>query len=195
MKNDDDKLRNLLSVINKNKEHLEPWLRPSIIYFRNFVESIEDLKRHFNKNMCYIISQNKNIIGCIDFSKLNIDEKKLSFRIINYWIDKNYARKGIMFKCLGKLEKIFMDYELDYILARIEEINEPSINLIKKLGFMEDSIIGFYVDEDAGKSVDIIEFKKTYRKNMEHEIKYGLYKQSIYLTVEKNSGHNNLRMI
>jgi RimJ/RimL family protein N-acetyltransferase len=125
MKNDDDKLNDLLCVLKNNIEHLFFWIRPFSLYYGIEFNTIDDLKKHYK------------IIGCIDIGKIGIDEEKLSYRQLNYWIEKNHARKGIMYKCLRSLEEIFKNHGLDYMTATIEEINIPSVNLINKMGFNE----------------------------------------------------------
>ena len=164
MKNDDNKLNNILCVFRDNLEHLEFWTRPSNELLFN---TIDDIKRHYKNTTCYAILYDNKIIGCIDISKVKIDENKLHFRSISYWIDKNYLRKGIMFKCLKSLEELFMDHGLDYLCDYVEEINIPSVKLLEKLGYKAFVIYGwpsFIVDEETGKSWDILLFKKYFNK-------------------------------
>jgi RimJ/RimL family protein N-acetyltransferase len=145
MKNDDDKLNDLLCVLKSNIEHLFFWIRPFSIYYDLEFNNIDDLKKHYKKFMCYAIFHDDKIIGCIDIGKIRMDEKKLSYRQLNYWVDKDHVRKGIMYKCLKSLEEIFRDHGLDYIMAIIEEINIPSVNLIHKMKFNEVLPVTFLV--------------------------------------------------
>jgi RimJ/RimL family protein N-acetyltransferase len=96
------------------------------------------------------------------------------FRQLNYWIDKYYTRRGIMYKCLKLFEKIFIDQGLDYIRAVIDEINIPSVNLVKKLGFKEHDICYFLVDEENHREWDVVEYRKNLKgKDMDKGIVYG----------------------
>jgi RimJ/RimL family protein N-acetyltransferase len=161
MKNDDNKLNDLLRVLKSNIEHLFFFIRPISFEGLEF-NNIDDLKKYYKGRMfmCYIILHNEKIIGCIEIGKMRIDEEKLSYRQLNYWIDKNYARKGIMYKCLRSFEEIFKNHGLDYIRARIEEINIPSVNLVKKMGFNEVLPVMFLVNEEKGSMWYVFEYRK-----------------------------------
>jgi RimJ/RimL family protein N-acetyltransferase len=159
MKNDDDKLNELLCVIKSNIEHLFFWIRPISLSGRE-LNSIDDLKRYYKNSMCYAIFHNGKIIGCIDICKTRRNEEKLSYRKINFWVDKNHARKGIMYKCLNSLEEIFKNHGLDYMMATIEEINIPSVNLVTKMGFDDVSPFTFFVNEEKGSMWYVFEYRK-----------------------------------
>ena len=132
--NDIEKLNNLLILYKKNKKHLIYW-------HHNFDElifnDIEDIKRHLKKNnlMCYCIYISDKMVGCIEVGRLSTDYDGLKYRILTYWIDKNNIRKGIMYKILIKLEKIFNKQKINYIKTEIDVNNEPSIKLMEKLNY------------------------------------------------------------
>ncbi|GHU81358.1 hypothetical protein FACS189468_3760 [Spirochaetia bacterium] len=162
-----DKLNDLLCVFKRNIEHLVYWRRPfSCIVFNHIYEIKKDYKE--SGHLCYAIFYNGRIIGCINIGKLRMDEEKLSCRGINYWIDKNHVRKGIMYNCLKSFEKIFKDNALDYIMTTIQEKNIPSVNLVKKMGFekpgVDEFFIDFLVDEETGDEVNVIVFRKILSK-------------------------------
>jgi len=159
LKNDDEKLNGVLCVFKENLEHLSFWTSPSDELLFN---TIDDMKNYYIKSKltCYAVLHKNEIIGCIDVSKKETDEKKLSFCKLNYWIDKNHVRKGIMFKCLKSLETVFEDHGLDYLCARVEEINIPSVNLLRKLGYIKHTSIGFIVDEEEGKEWNVYEYRR-----------------------------------
>jgi RimJ/RimL family protein N-acetyltransferase len=110
--------------------------------------------------MCYVIFHNDKVIGCIDVGKIKMNEEKLSYRQLSYWVDKNHARKGIMYKCLKSFEKIFRDCGLDYIMATIEAINIPSVSLVEKMGFNAVAPVTFLVNEKKGIMWYVFEFRK-----------------------------------
>jgi RimJ/RimL family protein N-acetyltransferase len=159
MKNGDARLNELLCVIKSNIEHLFFWIRPILLSGQEF-NSIDDLKRYYKNIMCYAIFHNGKIIGCIDICKTRSDEEKLSYRQINFWVDKNHARKGIMYKCLNSFEEIFKEHGLDYMMATIEEINIPSVNLVTKMGFDDVSPFSFYVNEEKGNMWFVFAYRK-----------------------------------
>jgi RimJ/RimL family protein N-acetyltransferase len=151
MKNDNDKLVDLFYAFKRNIEHLNHWFHE----VNPVLNNIYDIKKHYKGYICYDILNNGKIIGCIGISKIRINMSKIKtgkkisiFRQLNYWIDKDYTRRGIMYKCLKLFEKIFIAQGLDYIIAVIEEINIPSVNLVKKLGFKEHDVCYFLVDEE-----------------------------------------------
>jgi RimJ/RimL family protein N-acetyltransferase len=96
LKNDDDKLNTLLVLYKENKDHLMYWHHG---WNELLFNSIAEIKNYLNKNRltCYCLYASGKMIGCIEIGKLSNDEEKLRFRIINYWLDKQHTRKGIMY--------------------------------------------------------------------------------------------------
>jgi RimJ/RimL family protein N-acetyltransferase len=134
LKNDDDKLNELLVLYKGNKDHLMYWHHGwNELLFNNIME----IKNHLNRNhlMCYCLYNSGKMIGCIEISKLSRDEEKLKFRIITYWIDRKYTRKGIMYDALKLLEEFFLSQEVNFIKTEVDVNNKPSIGLMKKLGY------------------------------------------------------------
>ncbi|GHU76218.1 hypothetical protein FACS189461_3540 [Spirochaetia bacterium] len=162
-----DKLNDLLCVFKNNIEHLVYWRRPfSCIMFNHIYE----IKKNYKESgrICYAIFYNGKIIGCINIYKLEEDEEKLTYRTIDYWIDKNHLRKGIMYNCLKSFEKIFKDNALDYIMARIQEKNIPSVNLVKKMGFEKTCRVDIYENEKTGEEWHMRSYRKILSERARH---------------------------
>jgi RimJ/RimL family protein N-acetyltransferase len=152
-KENNDKLYKIFNLFKYNIEHLIYWHHD---WTNQEFRDIDDMKKYNEDYFCYTILYNKIVIGCINIKKLGIDDEKLSFRTIDYWIDKSYTRKGIMYKCLEKFEKIFMAQGLDYIKVDIDKNNIPSIKLVEKMGFIfksEWSPDFMIMDEETGQCI------------------------------------------
>jgi hypothetical protein len=110
--------------------------------------------------MCFGIYNAGEITGCIEISRLFTDEDKIKYRTLTYWIDKNNVRKGIMYKCLKILERIFIKQELNVLTTEVDIKNVPSINLMKKLGFKLFST-SFQISENGKTMCHFYTFQKT----------------------------------
>jgi hypothetical protein len=54
---------------------------------------------------------------------------------LDYWINKNYRKQGIMFECLNQALNILQENNVPVVFATTRSDNETSIRLLKKLGF------------------------------------------------------------
>jgi len=134
IQNDEKILNELLSLYKKNRKHLFYWHhRMEQLLFEN----IDDITDHIKKCqlICYAIYNMNKIIGCIEINKLNKDEESKTYRTISYWVDRDNARKGIMYNCLKILEKYFVSQGINILCADVNMENIPSINLLEKSGF------------------------------------------------------------
>jgi RimJ/RimL family protein N-acetyltransferase len=136
---EDNIFKELLILYKANREHLSHWHHG---YKELLFKSINDIKNHLNKNklMCYIIYKQNKIVGCIEVGRASITDGKLKYRTLSYWINKDNARKGIMYNCLSLLEKSLLDKNACILRAEVDVENLPSIKLLEKLEFKRFSI-------------------------------------------------------
>jgi hypothetical protein len=101
---EDNIFKELLVLYKANREHLSHWHHG---YKELLFKIINDIKNHLKKNklMCYIIYKQNKIIGCIEVGRAAKTDDKLKCRTLSYWINKDNARKGIMYNCLSLLER------------------------------------------------------------------------------------------
>ncbi len=130
----------LLNLIIKNQERLEPWFS-----WANELDSEKELK--------LLISQSKKnpeqknifdsgiwsegkLIGIIGFSKMDLTNSKGS---ISYWIDKKYQGRGISSKAIELyMNYCFKELKLNKIEILCPEGNHRALQIPIKLGFEEE---------------------------------------------------------
>jgi len=124
----------LMKLYKKNNKHLHLWhLNKIELNFNNIEAYIKYLKS--SKLLCYVLINNKKVIGCIEVGKLSKCYESLKYRYLTFWLDEDNKRKYIMFKALSSLLDIFKTLNIDYIKVMVDDKNIASINLLKKLGF------------------------------------------------------------
>jgi RimJ/RimL family protein N-acetyltransferase len=162
LKNNDDKLNELLVLYKENKDHLMYWHRE---WTELLFNSIAEIKNYLNKYRltCYCLYASGKMIGCIEIGKLSYDEEKLKFRIIDFWIDKQYTRRGIMYNSLKLIERSLLDQGVDFIKTDIDVNNKASISLMEKLGY-KLFCISYQISMDGKTMCHFGSFKKTLKK-------------------------------
>ncbi len=154
----------LLNYYVNNKSHFEPWsaLPDKNFYTLEFQKKkleFDELTLNAQKALRLWIFKNgddKNIIGDIGFT--NMIRGPFQSCNVGYKTDVNYLRQGVMYEALSASFKyIFTNLKLHRIEANIIPSNIASINLIKKLGFIEEGHVRQYLNIN-GKWHDHIRF-------------------------------------
>ncbi len=136
----------------RNKDFLKEWisLRDESFYTIGFQEKHleEDLVNATNKNSLRLWIFNKNnhdrIIGAIAFN--NIQWGSLLSCHIGYRLDKDEINKGYTTEAARKgIDVMFNEYKLHRIEADIMPENKPSLEVAKKLGFINEGILYKYL--------------------------------------------------
>ena len=151
-------LNELHSVYQNNLDHLRYWHHGcKELKFKN----VNEIKNYIRKNrlVVYVICNNKKIIGYLEITRKRKDDKNLKYRDLSYWIDKNHTRKGIMYKCLLFMEKIFLEQGINILQTQIDMKNKPSFNLVKKLGFRQ-FCMSFLISKDSNTMLQTFSFMK-----------------------------------
>lgn len=132
-----EKLSQLYQKIFDNKEILEK-------VFKNNIESKKDLsemeKQAFNNTLKYIdgsgiecvIEYKKEVIGRIWSKNMHDTENGAQ---IDFWIDENYKRQGIMSKVVKKFINKLFEANYNFVIVDISKDNESAKNLLLKLNF------------------------------------------------------------
>lgn len=113
------------------------------------------LKLHFNdlyESYCYKIIYDDKIVGFIDIFNILNHEAEVAFIL-----DLRYQKQNIMYKSLILALNCLKKVEINKVCAKILEGNLKSINLCKRLGFIEKEkkIINF-----KGENQNLITFYK-----------------------------------
>ena len=154
----------LLSVYQNNFDHLRYWHHGwKELNFKN----VNEIKKYIRKSrlVVYVICKNKKIIGYLEINRMRKDDENTKYRDLSYWIDKNHTRKGIMYKCLLFMEKIFLEQGINILQTQIDMKNEPSINLMKKLGFRHFSA-SLMISKDSNTMLQTYSFMKRIKLNI-----------------------------
>ncbi|MCL1947661.1 MAG: GNAT family N-acetyltransferase [Chitinivibrionia bacterium] len=170
--NDENILKELLAIHKNNKEHFSYWhqgLKELLFATTN------DIKKYIKKthSICYAVYYLDKAIGHIEISKSfsplppKLEEKNKVD--ITYLIDKNYAQKGIMYKCLILLENMISAQGFNLLKNYVDKRNTPSVNLMKKLGYEILGIGGIISEEMETTVVTYYEFQKTLNTDIENK--------------------------
>lgn len=82
---------------------------------------------------------NDEIIGSCGYKNLTLENKKAE---IGYEILGNYRRQGLMSEALNAVIRFgFETMQLNYIEATVNPHNLPSIYLLNKIGFIEETVL------------------------------------------------------
>lgn len=128
----------LFKTIDKNREHLAPWLDRV-----NLTNTIEDeLKYLFDKEekvkiwdkIEYGIYLEDKYLGNINIFDINMTNKSAE---IWYRLDKDFSQKGYMTEAVKILEKeAFENFKLNRIQIKCDERNIASAGVAKKCGYI-----------------------------------------------------------
>ncbi len=130
-------------VAMKNKEHLQKWLLwIDGATIDSMDEFYEEMLNKYSKRKaigCFIIYKSK-FVGVAE-----IGIKKgygLNYGEIGYWLDFDYAKRGIMTKSISKIIELgFKHLDITKIVIKCADKNQDSSNMAKRLGFKKDATI------------------------------------------------------
>lgn len=129
--NDADKF---LKLINKNKDHLKQFM-PRIMETENIDHTKKVIKTFLNQlidnnGFRLAIYYNSHIVGVAGLKYIDWLNKKTE---IMYWIDQDYAGKGIVTDCVNKLIDIaFYEYKLNKVIIKSSVENIASNIIAEK---------------------------------------------------------------
>ena len=156
---DDAIITEIFNLYRNNKKHLFYWHHGlKQLLFRNTSDMVYRIKKC--RLICYAIFNLDKMVGCIEFTKVGKDFKNIKYRNLSFWVDKNNVRKGIMYNCLKALENHFALQDINVLNADVNTENMPSINLLKKLGYKNQSA-SFLLSDDGELLCNTYSFQKS----------------------------------
>ena len=142
----------LIDYYKRNREFLKPWepIREEFYYTPDYQRMIiENHLRNYDLGLevrLWIFKKNEpdKIIGTMGLS--NIVRGPFLSCFLGYKLDVNEIRKGYMEEALRKIIDIaFNEHGLHRIEANIIPRNIPSLELVKKLGFINEGLSPKYL--------------------------------------------------
>ena len=158
-------LDDYFQLVVNNRQRLEDFFTVTISNTKTYEETrkfVEDMIKRAEEKVYfpYIIidNSNRNIIGFIDLKNIDwrIPKSELGF-----FIDKNYAGKGITTKALNLLcEFCFSKYKFQKLFLRTHPDNISAKTVAEKCGFELEGIIRKDYKTTSGKIVDLVYYGK-----------------------------------
>ncbi|MBP6931275.1 MAG: GNAT family N-acetyltransferase [Candidatus Pacebacteria bacterium] len=133
----------LFELTEKNRNHIGktlPWI-DGVKTVNDTLDFINNFKKQESENegIVFGIWYQNNLVGVIDFHKINNKEKNAQ---IGYWIDEDYQGKGIVTKACEMLVKHgFNVLNLNRLEIHCLTDNSKSANIAKRLGFVKEGIL------------------------------------------------------
>lgn len=131
----------------ENQPYFDPYelTRPRAFYTVGFQTSVlewewkEMQAKHSLRYFLFLKDDPALIIGSVNFSDIRFGPMQKAS--LGYKIDHRYWHRGYAWEaCVKCLDIIFQEYGLHRIEAHIMPSNQPSIRLIKKLGFIYEGV-------------------------------------------------------
>ena len=132
--------RELLSVINDNRDYLSTYLE-WIDEYTTLEKTLANITKSYSNDVCsYFITIGGKIAGKIGF--VDIDE---NMGEISYWLAKKYTGRGIMTRALNLISGIgFNKIGLNRIQLTLDVDNIRSESVALRCGFRLDGILRRY---------------------------------------------------
>lgn len=135
----------LLDYYSKNQKHLEPWEpeRSSEYYSLNHFEQNTQKLLQLNDegqafNFVLLPKDSNQVIGVCNFTKVTMEPEPKCF--LGYSISEDYQGKGFMFEALTHtIHYVFKHTPVVKIEAACILLNQRSVNLLARLGFIRES--------------------------------------------------------
>jgi ribosomal-protein-serine acetyltransferase len=151
----------LLHLIKSNADRISDYF-PGLL---RYTTSLDTLSAHLQERIDaapegrYVIAviehvESKNLIGLIQLKDIDWNAKK---REIGFFIDRLYARKGIMSRALALvIRHSFDELRLNKIFMRTAEKNVFTRKMAANLGFKEEGILRSDFTTTSGEKIDTV---------------------------------------
>lgn len=136
-------------------ENDSPYSRGDI---EQLVHDLEDIQSA--KQARYIIWKNEQRAGIIDLYSIDFHQKEAYIGIL---IDSGFQRKGIASNAIQLIEHEALNLNLDFLNAWVQTTNNGSIDLFKKLNYLQKGISEGRSDSNPA-YLDLYFFQKCLRK-------------------------------
>ena len=158
-------LDNYFQLVESNRNRLEDFFARTVSKTKTYEDTrifIIDMIKRFNDKVYFpylvIDNSNQKIVGFLDLKNIDWSIPKSE---IGFFIDKDYAGKGITTKALNLLcDFCFSEYKFQKIYLRTHSRNIAARTLSEKSGFELEGIIRKDYKTTSGEIVDMIYYGK-----------------------------------
>jgi ribosomal-protein-serine acetyltransferase len=148
-------------LIVANHDHLLPWLP-----WADFYHEIDDMYGYTDSEIekfdagtafTYDIYYQDQLVGSIDFNNLSEENHRVE---LGYWVGKEFTGKGIATRVAAAMTKYaFEKLDMNRVAILACTDNIPSINVAKRLGFIEEGTLRQFLTLSDGVH-DVVAFSK-----------------------------------
>lgn len=136
-----DKIR--YKMILANHDHLLPWMPWADTYhkFEDMLNFIEDQIKDFDagKQFGYDIFYHEKPVGTIDIHAVSEENFHCE---LGYWLDQDYAGKGIMTRVASVLANYAMqELDMHRVILKVASENQASISVAERAGFKREALL------------------------------------------------------
>ncbi len=154
-------LDDYFQLVENNRQRLEDFFTGTISKTKTYHDTRKFVKTMIQKAkkkeyFAYVIidNSNRNIIGFLDLKNIDWSIPKSE---LGFYIDKDYAGKGITTKALNLLcDYCFSKYKFQKLFLRTHTSNMSAKSVAKKSGFELEGIIRKDYKTSSGKIVDLM---------------------------------------
>ncbi len=158
-------LDNYFQLVESNRKRLEDFFAGTVSKTKTYEDTriflLDMIQRSIDKvYFPYLVIDNSNqkIVGFLDFKNIDWSIPKSE---IGFFIDKDYAGKGITTKALNLLcDFCFSEYKFEKIFLRTHSGNISARTVAEKSGFELEGVIRKDYKTTSGEIVDLIYYGK-----------------------------------
>ena len=132
----------LFKVLESNQTEFLPWLpwvgrMQSLDRVQQFMQESTAFNNSGQKYLYFIIHQ-KRCVGSVGLTRIFQQDQKAN---LGYWLDTSLQGNGIATKsCLQFINHIFLTKSVNRLEISVQESNQKSIEVAKRLGFCYEGI-------------------------------------------------------
>jgi len=158
-------LDDYFQLVENNRQRLEDFFTGTVSKTKTYEETrnfVEDMVQRAKEKVYFpyivIDNSNRNIVGFLDLKNIDWSIPKSE---LGFYIDKNYAGKGITTKALNLLcEFCFSEYKFQKLFLRTHPSNISAKTVAEKCGFELEGTIRKDYKTTSGKVVDLVYYGK-----------------------------------
>ena len=158
-------LDNYFQLVENNRQRLEDFFTGTVLKTKTYEDTrnfVIDMIKRANEKVYFpylvIDNTNQKIVGFIDLKNIDWGIPRSE---IGFYIDKDYAGKGITTKALNLLcDFCFSEYKFEKIFLRTHPSNISARTVSEKSGFELEGIIRKDYKTTSGEIVDLIYYGK-----------------------------------
>jgi len=102
-----------------------------------------------SNSISLVAKEDGNIIGFI-IGAVSVENENIVGHILTIDVSPSHRRRGVGFKLLQEMEKIFKDRGVKICRLEAREDNVAALNLYRKLGYRKIGVLEYYYGEAHG---------------------------------------------